>query len=54
MNIAVILTGSGGELARETFVAREDDADRIDDQASRIIDSWVLSVGDTITIAEVR
>lgn len=53
--ITVILTGQAGELARDSFTITPDHTDpdeAISNAAGDIIEGWVLSVGDTIQIAE--
>lgn len=57
MRITVILSSHGGELERASVEVRDDDADT-DERANlaiqNVIDGWVLSPGDTITIEEVE
>lgn len=54
MKIAVILENSGGEVDRkEISVAEPPDDDTIDVEIGSAIESWLLSVGDTIRIVEV-
>lgn len=56
MIIKVTLDGGAGELDSETFEvpAHHPDADEaVNLGASAIIENWVLSAGDTITIREV-
>ena len=55
MKVQIVLLNSAEcELAREEFESLPADADEIDDKATRIIEGWVLSVGDTIQIREVE
>jgi hypothetical protein len=56
MKIAIILTGSGGELDRSEIDIPDDHHDMdeaVNLAASEVIEGWTLSVGDTITIASV-
>jgi hypothetical protein len=56
--IAVVLEGPGGELDREELTldaaAYENDPDQaVNDAVGRVIEGWLLSIGDTIRIVEV-
>lgn len=57
MKFAVILENAGGELAREIGevpAGHEDPDAYVDDIVSGVIEEWILNVGDTIRIVEVR
>lgn len=57
MKILVTLNGSGGELDRteiEVPTDHDDFDEAVDLAVQEIIEGWHLSVGDTITIAEVQ
>lgn len=52
MQITIRLTGTGGELDRQTInVDDEDDSAEVSEQIHDAIQTWVLSPGDTITIS---
>lgn len=56
MKIKVVLDNGGGELASEAFEVaddHDDQAEAINEGASKIVEGWILSAGDTITIREV-
>lgn len=55
MKVRVTLFNSGGELASKVLtIAKSDDEDEaINLAAGEVIEEWILSVGDTITITEV-
>jgi hypothetical protein len=56
MKIAIILTGTGGELDRSELDIPENHPDldeAVNLAASEVIEGWTLSVGDTITIREI-
>jgi hypothetical protein len=55
-NFKVTLANAGGELDSKTFEfegCSVDADDFVDDMASALIETWILSIGDTITIREV-
>jgi hypothetical protein len=53
MKIKIILSGSGGELGRQTIDVRDDDdSAEVSNQIFDAIEAWVLSPGDTIKIME--
>ena len=53
MKIEIVLTGTGGELDRQTIEVRDDDdSAEISHEIFAAIEAWVLSPGDTITIRE--
>lgn len=54
MKIKVTLDGGAGELDSKVIDMPEaTEADDCSDQIIEVIESWVLSAGDTITIREV-
>lgn len=56
MKIAVTLDNGSGTIAADSFDVPEDHddpAELVNEQASKIIEGWILSAGDTITIREV-
>jgi hypothetical protein len=52
MKIKIVLSGSGGELDRQTIDVRDDDSAEVSEQIHDAMETWVLSPGDTITIIE--
>lgn len=54
MKIKVTLENGGGELASEVIEnPRATEPDDLSDAISDLINTWTLSVGDTITIREI-
>lgn len=56
MKIKVTLDGGAGELDSTTFEVADDHPDQqeaVNLEASKVIEGWTLSAGDTITIREV-
>ncbi len=54
MKIHITLENAPGSVLAEDTIDVPADADQIDDAVSDVIESWVLSVGDTIKIREVE
>jgi hypothetical protein len=55
MKIKITLSGSGGELASETLKVRANaTSDDYNHQIHAIIEPWILSIGDSITIEQVQ
>lgn len=55
MKFAVILDNGGGELARENLeLLGNADGDTIDNAIQDVLQTWMISIGDTIRIEEIE
>lgn len=53
MQVQIILSGSGGELDRQTIDVGDNDSAEVSNDIMGAIEAWTLAPGDTIKIVEV-